>query len=178
MRPLSLALVSLFFSLSLEAAVVLHVAPAGKGRIDVRAESASLYALADAIGMRLETAVSVDLPDRSVDFKVCNITPAAALNALAQQEQLRIVIDGDSLVLRDATEATVTIDVKDGDVREVMATIQSQCGIRNMVIDPGVQGKGTFLFNQVPCGVAIRTVLRTLGLAGEAMPNSVVHVTK
>jgi hypothetical protein len=178
MRPLSLAFVSLFLSLSLDAAVVLRVAPAGKDRIDIRAQNASLHALAGAIAMRMNTAVSVDLPDRSVDFKARDITPATALNALAQQERLRIVIDGDSLILRDATEATVTIDVKDADVHEVMATIQSQCGIRNMVIDPGVQGKGTFLFNQVPCGVAIRTVLRTLGLEGETLPSSVVHVTR
>lgn len=177
MRSLALAAAILSFSLAANAAVVLRVTPAGKDRVDVRAENASLRALAGAIGMKLNTSVTVDLPDRSVDFAASSVAPYAALTRLAQQENLRIVQEDGAYVLRDAAEATVTLDVKDGDAREILRTIASQCGIRNLVIDRDVQGRGTFLFDRVPCGVAMRTVLRTLGLGGEVMPNSVVRVT-
>lgn len=178
MRPLALVLAVLSFSLAANAAVVLRVTPAGKDRVDIRAENASLHALAGAVGMKLKVPVRVDLPDRPVDFTASFVTPFVALSKLAQQEGLRIALQENGIVLRDAAEATVTIDVKDGDAREILQSVQSQCGIRNMIIDPDVQGQGTFLFDRVPCGVAIRTVLRTLGLAGDVMPNSVVHVTQ
>jgi hypothetical protein len=42
--------------------------------------------------------------------------------------------------------------------------VQRQCGIRNLIIDPHVQGSGTFLFNRVPCRTALDTILKTMGL--------------
>ena len=71
----------------------------------------------------------------------------------------------------------VTIDVKDADVHIVLKSIQTQCGIPNMVIDPGVTGSGTFLFHDLPCDVALRTVLRTTGLAVKSYSSSVVAVS-
>lgn len=69
----------------------------------------------------------------------------------------------------------VTLDVKDADVHVVLKSIQKQCGIRNLVIDPGVTGSGTFLFHDVPCKTALDTVLRVNGLAAKTY-SSVVAV--
>jgi hypothetical protein len=70
----------------------------------------------------------------------------------------------------------VTLDVKDADVHVILKSIQKQCGIRNLVIDPGVTGSGTFLFHNVPCKVALDTVLRVNGLAAKTYSSSVVAV--
>lgn len=60
---------------------------------------------------------------------------------------------------------TVTLDVKDAEAREVLKSMQKQCGVKNMIIDPGVQGDGaSFYFREVPCPTAFRVVLRTYGL--------------
>lgn len=70
----------------------------------------------------------------------------------------------------------VTLDVKDADVHAVLKSIQKQCGIRNLVIDPGVTGSGTFLFHDVPCKVALDAVLKVNGLTAKTYSNSVVAV--
>ena len=72
-----------------------------------------------------------------------------------------------------AKPRTVTLDVKDGEARAVLQSMRKQCGIRNMIIDPEVQGSGTFYFKEVPCGTAFRVVFRTLGLTGQIEPNLV-----
>ena len=71
---------------------------------------------------------------------------------------------------------TVTLDVKDGDARVILRSVQQQCGIRNLIVDPDVQGSGTFFFRDVPCAQAIPVVLRVMGLAGQVQGQSVVRV--
>ena len=75
-----------------------------------------------------------------------------------------------------AKPRSVTLDVKDADVHVVLKSIQKQCGIRNLVIDPGVTGSGTFLFHDVPCKTALDMVLRVNGLAAKTYSSSVVAV--
>ena len=75
-------------------------------------------------------------------------------------------------------ERTVTIDVKDEDVHAIMATMQKQCAVKNLVIDPDVQARGTFVFHSVPCGMAFKVVLQSLGLASVDYGNSVITVGK
>jgi len=70
----------------------------------------------------------------------------------------------------------VTLDVKDADVHDVLKSIQKQCGIRNLIIDPGVTGGGTFLFRNVPCRTALDTVLRVNGLAATNDSGTLVAV--
>lgn len=74
------------------------------------------------------------------------------------------------------SERKVTIDVKDAEVRVILKDLQKQCGVRNLMIDPEVQGKGTFLFKDVRCPQAWNTVLRSLGLDSRIYTNSVVTV--
>jgi hypothetical protein len=63
---------------------------------------------------------------------------------------------------------TVTLDVKDAEARDVLKSMQKQCGIRNLIIDPDVKpAPATFYFRDVPCATAFRVVLRTYGLGSQ-----------
>lgn len=70
------------------------------------------------------------------------------------------------------------MDVVDADLDEILGMMKAQCGIRNIVVDPGVNGKGTFLFREVPCDIGIRTIFRSLGLAAEVHGSSIVRVKR
>lgn len=75
---------------------------------------------------------------------------------------------GAASVASAAEERTVTMDVKDAELRDVLKSMQKQCGIKNMVIDPDVQGSGaTLKFRDVPCATAFKVVFRQFGLAGQ-----------
>ena len=69
---------------------------------------------------------------------------------------------------------TVTLDVKDADVRVILKSMQKQCGIKNLLIDKDVQGAGTIYFREVACETAFRTVMMQFGLAGQIDANIVV----
>jgi type II secretory pathway component HofQ len=71
------------------------------------------------------------------------------------------------LAATTATAGTVTLDVKDADVRVVLKSMQQQCGIRNLLIDKEVQGETTILFRDVPCATAFKVVFRQFGLTGQ-----------
>jgi hypothetical protein len=73
-------------------------------------------------------------------------------------------------------ERTVKLDVKDEDVHKIMATMQKQCAVKNLVIDPDVQAHGTFVFHSVPCSTAFKVVFQTLGLSSVDYGNSVITV--
>lgn len=77
-----------------------------------------------------------------------------------------------------AKPRTVTLDVKDADVRDVLKSMQKQCGIKNLIIDKDVSGQATFLFREVPCETAFKVVLRTFGLASQPEVNSVLVVER
>ena len=62
---------------------------------------------------------------------------------------------------------TVTLDVKDEEIHVILKSMQKQCAIRNLVVDPGVSGNGTFYFHDVPCARAFDVVLQTMNLGAE-----------
>ena len=74
-------------------------------------------------------------------------------------------------LLLAATTASVTLDVKDADVRVVLKSMQQQCGIKNLLIDKEVQGETTLLFRNVPCATAFKVVFRQFGLTGQVAKN-------
>ncbi len=76
-----------------------------------------------------------------------------------------------------AKPPAVTLDVKDEDVRVILKSMQKQCAIKNLIIDPNVSGSGTFYFKDVPCRTAFDVVFRTMGLAAE-YSDDVVAVEK
>ena len=73
-------------------------------------------------------------------------------------------------------EPVVNLDVKDEDIRVILKSMQEQCGIKNLLIDKDVNGKAMFYFVDVPCTTAFDIVARTMGLAYDIEPNSVVNV--
>jgi len=78
-----------------------------------------------------------------------------------------------------AAEPTVTLDVKDAEVRDVLASLKEQCAIRNMVIDPDVKGSGgRLIFRDVPCSTAFRVVFRQFNLTGQIEPSMTIVETR
>ena len=73
-------------------------------------------------------------------------------------------------------QPVVNLDVKDEDIRVILKSMKEQCGIRNLLIDKDVAGKAMFYFRDVPCTTAFDVVARTMGLAYDIEPNSVVNV--
>ena len=74
-------------------------------------------------------------------------------------------------------EKTVTLSIKDGDVLDVLQTLKTQCGVKNLVVDPGIGGKtGSIFVKDIPCSAAFRLVLNMSGLEAKIYENSVVHV--
>jgi hypothetical protein len=73
-------------------------------------------------------------------------------------------------------EPTVTMNVKDEDVHRIMASMQKQCAVKNLVIDPDLRVHGTFVFHALPCSTAFRVVLQSLGLSSVDYGNSVMTV--
>ena len=114
--------------------------------------------------------------DPHVTFRARNVLPEGVLRALALAARVDFIAGEDRYTLRDRNEPTVTLDVKDAEVRVILKSMQKQCAIRNLMIDPNVQGTGTFLFRDVPCRTAFSIVLRSLGLASAEYDNSVVTV--
>ena len=65
-----------------------------------------------------------------------------------------------------AKPRTVTLDVKDADVHEILQSMKTQCGIKNLLIDKDVSGAGTLVFKEVDCATAFSVVFKQFGLAG------------
>ena len=74
-------------------------------------------------------------------------------------------------------EPRVTLSVKDDEIRDVLATLKKQCGVKNLIIDPGIAGTtGSIFVKDVPCSTAFQLVLRMSGLEAKFYPSSLVHV--
>ena len=76
-----------------------------------------------------------------------------------------------------AVQASQTVD----ETRWLLELARAHSAIRGVVgwvplIDPKVEGTGTFLFNQVPCRQAFDVVLRSLGLAAQTYSDTMVSV--
>ena len=81
------------------------------------------------------------------------------------------------MLARARQPKTVTLDVKDEDVRVILKSMQTQCGIKNLVIDKEVQGQGTFLFRELPCGRAFDVVFRTMSLRAKTYSSDLIDVS-
>ena len=115
--------------------------------------------------------------DPQVTFRAKNVSAEGTLRAIALEAGVIVEVASDRYLIRDAHAPGVTIDVKDEDIHAILKTMQQQCGIKNLVIDPDVQGRGTFLFRDLPCRIAFDTVFRTMGLSSVIYPNSVITVS-
>ena len=80
------------------------------------------------------------------------------------------------LLFSAAQPRTVTLDVKDAEVREILKSMQKQCAIKNLAIDPDVHGKATFYLKDVPCPAAFDTVPKTFRLKAVTYSDSLTAV--
>jgi len=74
-------------------------------------------------------------------------------------------------------DKTVSLDVKNEDVHVILKSMQKQCDIRNLIIDPKVAGEGTFVFHSLPCRAAFDHVARTMSLRIDEYENNVVAIS-
>jgi hypothetical protein len=147
------------------------------GKIDVaiigEPLTVAVKALQPFLSRRVEVLVSKEM---KATFGAKRVDPEAALSAVVLSAGAQLVIEDDRYWIREKSEPAVTLDVKDEDIHAILRSMKSQCEIKNLVIDPDVRGKGTFLFDKVPCRTAFDVVFRTLGLASVDYGNSVVTV--
>jgi type II secretory pathway component GspD/PulD (secretin) len=177
MKHFLAALIVTVFATIVSAGTSFRLTAAGDGKVDLDAEGASLQATVQAVGMKLRLPVVLDQEeDREVTLRVHGVTPLQALYAVAAASGLQVLSEGEGYVLRDPLEPRVSLDVKEVEAETILHSVARQCGIRNLLLDKGIGSKGTFLFKDVPCGVAIRTVLKSLALEGELQPNSILRV--
>jgi len=75
--------------------------------------------------------------------------------------------------------ATVTLDVKDAKARDVLKSLQKQCAVKNLIVDPDVpEGSATFYFHEVPCRTAFDVVLSTYKLKAVEYSTSTVSIER
>jgi len=75
--------------------------------------------------------------------------------------------------------ATVTLDVKDAKARDVLKSLQKQCAVKNLIVDPDVpEGSASFYFHDVPCRTAFDVVLSTYKLKAVEYSTSTVAVER
>jgi hypothetical protein len=177
---LKLTALLLSIPLFLAAAVPSGIQPSPrvKGKVEVEVKGPLSPALA-AVEVHLgRSVIRAFEGERTAEVRASGVEPIEALRLLARAARLELDESGSVLLLRDRAEPALTIDVRDAPLAEILAAVKSQCGIRNIVVDPGVDGRGTFLFHEVPCGVALRTILGSLGLGAQIDQGSLLHVRR
>lgn len=148
----------------------------GEARYSIRL-TGSRSDVASRLSSLLKTRVSIaaDAPS-SLTLKVDDADARAVLYRLADQNTL-FLVESDGGYRLQRSEPKVTLDVKDADVRTIMRSVQKQCGIRNLMIDPEVQAEGTFLLSDVPCGAALDVITQSLGLSAAGSNRTVARVS-
>jgi type II secretory pathway component GspD/PulD (secretin) len=137
--------------------------------------STVVRAIAAQTSRRVQLLVS---DDPRISYTAKHIAPEAALRAVAEIAGAVLNVNRNQYWVQNAPEATVTLDVKDQDIRVILKDMQRQCRIKNLVIDPQVSGSGTFMFENLACKTAFNVVLRTLGLGYVDYGNSVMSVER
>ncbi len=178
--------VSILLSLACVAAFAgamdaVRIAPSATDRqtIDVAVENGSLEAVLATLELYTGKAIRSLLPaDRQISLHARSVRPLDALRRIAAEANLKVDETPNAFLVSDPSEPRLALDVKDAEVHEIMKIVKQQCGIRNLIIDPDVSGKGTFLFKDVPCSVGLRTIVRSLELALEIDENSTVVVNR
>jgi hypothetical protein len=155
----------------------IRVTPHPDGTVELTLERASFRQAAGVLALRIGVPVMVETGDREVSRRIARATPEEALAELVRSEGLVAFREKGVVVIRErGLESVVTIDIKDGEIRSILREVATQCGIRNLVLDREVQGKGTFLFRDVPCEAAFRAIFSSMGLAADRELNSLIHV--
>jgi hypothetical protein len=168
---------AILFAVPVAASISVRRSPNNSKTIDISIVAEKLTDAIGAIEPYLPKRVELALgKDPTVTFRAREIAPQKALLSIVDAAKVDLKVDDDRYLITNPGEPTVSLDVKDAEAREILKSMQRQCGIRNLVVDPQVQGSGTFLFNQVPCRQAFDIVLRSLGLAAQTYSDTLVSV--
>ena len=159
------------------ASISVRRSPYNSKKVDVYVVREPLTDALDALEPYLPHRIQFLLGrDPIVTWRGREVAPETALRALVAAAKVEVALEDDRYWVRSPGEPTVSIDVKDAETREILKSMQRQCGIKNLLIDPNVQGTGTFLFKNVPCRQAFDVVLRTLGLAAETYSENLISI--
>lgn len=153
------------------------LADAKKLNVNITGESllVATNALAFYIPEPIEFAAGAE---RVVTYRGRGLDPVVALQAIVEKAGLRLTLENGTYWIGDRVSSTVTLDVKDGDIRAILKTMQRQCGIKNLILDKDVQGEGTFLFYELPCRTAFDVVFRSMGLSSVTYSPQMISVGK
>lgn len=177
MRKLPVFLFLLLLSSPAFASISVRRSPYAAKKIDVYIVNEKLTDALGALEMYLPKRVDILLgEDPVVTFRGKEVAPDAALRGVVKSGKVELIEEDQRYWVHSPGEPSVTLDVKDADIHEILESMKRQCGIRNLMIDPQVQGSGTFLFTEVPCRQAFDVVLRTMGLAAQTYSNNIVRV--
>ncbi len=175
MRKLLVAL--LLLASPVMASISLRRSPYNAKTVDVYIVHEKLTDAVGALEMYLPKRVDLLLgEDPVVTYRAREVSPTGALRALVSTAKAELTEEEERFWVRSPGEPSVTIDYKDGEVVDILKSMQRQCGIKNLMIDPQVKGTGTFLLTEVPCRQAFDVVLRTLGLSAQTYSNNIVRV--
>lgn len=148
----------------------------GEPLYTITAEKVPVSEVAKKVAAAIGSSVTVASgSDRPVTFVLRELRKEKVWYSIASATGLTLSEKKGKLTLM-AGEPTADLDVKNVELPEILASLKKQCGIRNIVVDPGVTGSGTFLFHDVPCSEAFQVVFRSLGLQGQFSGSSVVTV--
>jgi hypothetical protein len=142
------------------------------------ATRAPLHLVVKEVSKQTGTLIEVERSRQNLTINVVIVDASEQrlLSRLAEEAGLRVAPG--RVIRLQLAEPTAALDVKDEDVRVILASLRKQCAIRNLVIDPEVSGQGTFLFRDVPCSEAFSVVFASLGLRGDFGENSTGSVAR
>jgi hypothetical protein len=150
---------------------------AGPRTFDITIDAEPLSRIVAALQPRVTRPIAMRISRNPIiSYRAAGVPAESALRAIVTRARLELRENGEELEIIDPREPVVTLDVKDAEARVILKSMQRQCGIKNLVLDPDVQGSGTFLFHRVPCRQAFSVVLRSLGLAMSDYSGSLVSV--
>ena len=167
----------LLFASPAFASISVRRSPYNSKTIDVYISNEKVTDAIGAIEMYLPKPAEILIGDDPViSYRAKEVSPERALRGLVNAAKISLTSDDEHYWVRSSGEPTVTLDVKDAEAHVILKSMQYQCGIKNLIIDPGVTASGTFLFNQVPCKQAFDIALRSMGLSAQTYSNNLVSV--
>lgn len=176
----TLLMMLLFVSLSADAATSTPVAritvDRTRGTADLHIVRASLSDVLQLASLRSGVFFEGEIPDRSLTISMNDVPLDQLVASIADRAGLRLVEQRGRYRIVDLREPLVSLDVVEGEMRAIVASLARQCGIRNVMIDPGMEYTGTFRFEDVPCATAFRVVFESMGVRGELDAGSVLVV--
>lgn len=162
---------------ALPAAATVSIHRVDPNAISVIIRDEPLSVAVDALAPMLTKKVRiVSGDDPVITIREQRTTANAALQAIVRIAKLQLLDEKGVWTIRNTSAPTVTLDVKDMAVREILAAMQKQCGIKNLIVYPSVSGSGTFLFHDLPCRTAFNVVTSTLSLRIDEYENDLVAV--